>query len=122
MSTASKTRSLGNAGEIAVALYLIQDGFTIIARNYTIRGGEIDIIATKGELVVFVEVKTRTSHTFALSQVITPSKQKKIIFAARHYLLMHPQPNKVYRFDVALVEGADQAIIYLPHAFNSNDY
>ena len=46
-------------GESAVCRYLMQQGYTIRKRNYRIRGGEIDIIAQKGEILAFVEVKTR---------------------------------------------------------------
>ena len=124
MLTASKRslKSLGNAGEELVVHYLEKDGFTILARNYAVRGGEIDIIATKKDLVVFVEVKTRTSQLFPLSEVITLSKQKKIIFTAQHFLARNGSLDKVYRFDVALVEGIDSEITYLPHAFTQTDW
>lgn len=109
------TKLLGNAGETSVIHILEKKGFRILARNYTIRAGEIDIIATKDNLIVFVEVKTRTHITFALSQVITPSKQRKIIVTAKHFLLSNSSYDKVCRFDVALVEG--QNIQYIPNAF-----
>ena len=116
------TRILGAAGETKVVNYLLQDGFTIIERNYRVREGEIDIIAQKKELLVFVEVKTRASETEALSEVITRSKQKKIIFTAKHFLVTHQYKNHVYRFDVALVEGTDLTITYIPNAFSENPW
>ncbi len=121
-TTSRPTRLLGNLGEELVARYLEKDGFAILARNYSVRGGEIDIIATKKELIVFVEVKTRTSQLFALSEVITYSKQKKIIFTAQHFLARHESLDKIYRFDVALVEGIDSDITYLPNAFTQSDW
>lgn len=121
MSIAFKTpkRALGDAGEAHITHKLEARGFTILARNYTIRGGEIDIIALKDELVLFIEVKTRTRSDFALSEVITPSKQKKIIFAARYFLATQNITDKVCRFDVALVEGSDKKTTYIPNAFTS---
>lgn len=121
MSTAFKTpkRTLGDAGEAHIANKLEARGFTILARNYTVRGGEVDIIALKDELLLFIEVKTRTRSDFALSEVITPSKQKKIIFAARYFLATNSISDKVYRFDVALVEGSNKKITYIPNAFTN---
>ncbi len=115
-------RAVGDAGEDLVARSLEKEGFSILARNYAVRGGEIDIIATKKELLVFVEVKTRVSQHFSLSEVITRSKQKKIIFTAQHFLARHGSLDKVCRFDVALVEGVDSEITYLPNAFMQSDW
>ncbi len=116
----SSSRTLtGTRGEAAVAQKLQQEGFIILKHNFTVRQGEVDIIACKDELVVFVEVKTRRNIQFPLSQVITPSKQRKIITAAKRYLLQNPLVDKVYRFDVALVtEGESYQIDYIPNAFN----
>ncbi|MCF7900004.1 YraN family protein [Candidatus Babeliales bacterium] len=110
---------LGNAGESAVTDSLIKDGYTIVARNYRIRGGEIDIIVRKDEYLAFVEVKTRKKSLFPLSEVITVSKQKTIIRTAKHFLATYKEQtlDTVYRFDVALVEGSDLIITYIPNAF-----
>lgn len=116
----SKRRSVGSQGEDAVAHWLISRGFTVLEKNYRTREGEVDLIASKSDLLVFVEVKTRKSSYFPLSQVIVPQKQKRIIRAAKHYLASHEYGEKACRFDVALVEGAvTQSIEYIPHAFSS---
>jgi putative endonuclease len=117
-------QELGNYGELLVAKKLMQEGFTIIARNYRIRGGEIDIIARKEEILAFVEVKTRQNIRFPLSQVVTPLKQKTIIRTAKQFLLQHNQKtlDTILRFDVALVEGKDTlSITYIPNAFVGNE-
>ena len=117
------TRHTGDAGEQAVADWLVKDGFVVLARNYRVRQGEVDLIASKGELLVFVEVKTRLAEHFYLSEVITRSKQRKIIYAARQYLASKFQYlDKVCRFDVALVTGNDFQITYIPHAFSKDLY
>lgn len=113
-------KQFGNDGEQAVANFLQRKGFTILSRNYTVKGGEIDIIAADLTTVVFVEVKARRDHYFDSGQVITPSKQQKIIYTAKTYLSTHPDLfDKICRFDVALVEQRDQQqkITYIPHAF-----
>lgn len=123
MLTAFKNhrQTVGVDGESAVANYLEKSGFSILSRNYTVRGGEIDIIALKNDLLVFVEVKTRGQKLFALSEVITLSKQKKIVRTAAHFLMTYAVLDKICRFDVALVEGAQQEITYLPNAFTQTD-
>lgn len=112
------TKTTGNQGELAVVKKLRQDGFSILRQNYQIRQGEIDIIAQKNELVVFVEVKTRKNQYFPLSQVITPSKQRKIIATAKWFIAQNKIVDTLLRFDVALVtEGKEYTIDYIANAF-----
>lgn len=119
----TQQRSTGNKGEAAVVEWLVKEGYHILAQNFTARQGEIDIIAQKENIVVFVEVKTRKNQYFPLSQVITPSKQRKIISTAKLYLQKQPFFDHVFRFDVALVtEGAPYQIEYLPNAFQEQGY
>jgi len=126
MTHAARSRkALGNFGENAVATMLSQQEYTILAQNFSWRGGEIDIIARKGDLVIFVEVKTRKTEYFSLSDLITPSKQLKVIKTAQQYALTHQLNEHVLRFDVALVltsEVGAPAITYIPHAFSAPEY
>jgi putative endonuclease len=118
---------LGNSGEFAVAQYLMKKGYTILARNITYRGGEIDLIAQRNEVLAFVEVKTRGTTTFAHASTITPTKRFALIRAAHRYLATHStlQSNydMVIRFDVAMVEGdqSDWKITYYSHAFTDEN-
>lgn len=119
----TQQRSTGNKGEVAVVEWLVKKGYHILAQNFTARQGEIDIIAQKENIVVFVEVKTRKNQYFPLSQVITPSKQRKIISTAKLYLQKQQFFDQVFRFDVALVtEGEQYQIEYLPNAFQEQGY
>ncbi|MFI5333501.1 MAG: YraN family protein [Candidatus Babeliales bacterium] len=114
------TRIQGDRGEDRVAQELERDGFTIIARNYAISTGEVDIIAYKGSLTIFVEVKTRTSYAqFDLSEVVSVAKQKKIMRAAKHWISRHSSVVSSYRFDVALIEHEE--VTYIPDAFHVQD-
>ena len=77
----------GNTGEKAAEGFLIRKGYEILARNYRIRGGEIDIIASRGEYIVFAEVKTRNTASLARpSAWVDYRKQKKIIRTAADYI------------------------------------
>ena len=114
----TSTKTTGNRGELAVAKKLHHDGFTILHQNYQIRQGEIDIIAQKDDLIIFVEVKTRKHQYFPLSQVITPSKQRKIINTAKWFIAQNKIVSALLRFDVALVTESKTPIInYIANAF-----
>ena len=96
-------QQIGKLGEAAIVQYLQDRGFSILATNYQTRLGEVDIIAQLEELMVFVEVKTRTSKYFQIASVVTKPKQRRIIAATKGFLLEHRVCNKVCRFDVATV-------------------
>lgn len=112
-------KKLGSAGEQTTVSYLEKHNFIILSQNYTKRYGEIDVIARKKDLVVFVEVKLRKNNYFHLSEVITLQKQKKIIRTAKAFILEHKLYNVIYRFDVALIidKNSNQEITYIESAF-----
>ena len=99
-----KPNPRGKSGEEYAARILRQHGYAILARNFSCRRGEVDIIATIGDIIVFAEVKTRRQNSMVSgAEAVTPGKQRKIIAAALFYLQGHPcdlQP----RFDVLCVE------------------
>jgi putative endonuclease len=117
------TRQSGAMAEDFVARYLIEKGYAICCRNYSVRRGEIDIIARRNDVGVFVEVKMRRSDYFNLSQVVTPTKIKRIICAARDYIARHAARNCAWRFDVALVQelGEGFSVEYIENAFLIED-
>jgi len=120
----SPTKSLGNYGEEMVAKKMQCDGYTIIARNFRTRLGEIDIIAQYGDTIAFVEVKTRKRVLFDISEVITVTKQKKMIATANIFLVQNTRYNNCTgRFDVAIFEDRykQPIITYIENAFNSNE-
>lgn len=95
--------SKGAAGEILAARFLRDKGYTVVASNYRCRQGEIDIIATHGRYIVFVEVKTRRSDAlYAPREAVTAAKQRRLLQTAAIYLArtaISLQP----RFDVVEV-------------------
>ena len=114
---------IGNIGENAVCLYLKNKGCEIVKRNFTVRGGEIDIIATKDKRLFFVEVKTRMKNPLVSGEkAITQRKKEHIIKTARMYLsTLDYIP--ICRFDVAVVtldDGRVTEIKYYPNAFDAS--
>ena len=95
-------KKTGNLGEEKAALYLIKNGYKLVARNFRTRNGEIDIIAEKGKVLVFFEVKTFPLGTRELlGWVLREIKQKRIIKTAKCFLAKHRQYSNTYiRFDV----------------------
>lgn len=110
----------GSLGERETARYLEAHGYEIVARNFRTRFGEIDLVAKDSRYLVFVEVKTRDTgaigHPF---EFITAAKQRKVILAAKAYLMKFPSALQP-RFDAAAVfteNGAVLRVEYLENAF-----
>ncbi|MFA6255368.1 MAG: YraN family protein [Patescibacteria group bacterium] len=77
---------LGQLGERLAAEYLTKKGYQIIAKNYSTRGGEIDLICQKDKVIHFIEVKTRTNQKFGWpEEAVTDEKLEKIIMASEKY-------------------------------------
>lgn len=112
---------LGNTGEKVVAYFLQNKNFKILAQNYRTKFGEVDLIAQKDELIIFVEVKTRKKEYFPIATVVTQSKQIKIGKTAKLFILQNniDISEKICRFDVATVvlDAQDCNIEYIENAF-----
>ncbi|NLP25849.1 MAG: YraN family protein [Clostridiales bacterium] len=118
-------KQIGNFGETAVCKYLEMHGYTIIKRNYCIRGGEIDIIASNDEIIAFVEVKTRKKGSMISGiEAVNTRKKTLIIKTALDYCYKNPtelQP----RFDVAeviITNNRIKNINYISNAFDATGY
>ena len=98
---------LGDAGEEAAANLLAQRGYRIVARNHRCTRGEVDLIAEQGELLVFVEVRTRATRAFgAPEETVGLAKRRRVVSAARDFLARRRGPERGVRFDVvAVVDG-----------------
>ncbi len=98
----------GVAGEVIAARFLREKGYRILSSNYRSRFGEIDIIATDGPYIVFVEVKARSDNSMILPrEAVTKDKQKKILRTASLYIRAYPS-NLQPRFDVVEVWCSDE--------------
>lgn len=105
MNRKKLNRTTGMCGEDAAVEYLKNNRYHIVERNYRNKCGEIDIIAEKGEDLVFVEVKTRGSYKFGTpAEAVTYYKKKHFVNTARWYLMEHPSDMNI-RFDIIEVFG-----------------
>jgi putative endonuclease len=106
MRTADQRRAANGQGALAerMAILLLRLKFySILARRYNIRGGEIDIVARRGDTIAFVEVKVRPSLDAARC-AITPEKRRRLSRAARVWLSAHPYAaNLTLRGDAVFV-------------------
>lgn len=95
---------LGAQGERIAEAFLKTRGYRIIRENFTTPLGEIDLIAREGDLIVFVEVKTRASDEYGPPQSsVTLTKQRQIIKAAELFLQREGLSESACRFDVVAV-------------------
>jgi putative endonuclease len=101
----ARSRRKGDAGESAAERYLLGKGFRILQRNYYYDRGEIDLVAEDGPVLVFVEVKARTSGSHGTAEEsITPEKEHFLKRTAEGYLLEHKIERRECRFDLVAVE------------------
>ena len=119
-------RSLGERGERAAARYLRQRGYRILGRQIRTAQGEIDLLATDGCRVVFVEVKTRRSAADVHpAEAVDTEKQRRLARAARTYWQHHRLGDTPARFDVVAVHWPPgrrrPRIQHFPGAFEPPD-
>lgn len=110
---------LGKWGEDLTVEYLIKEGYAIVERNWRLNSLEVDIIASKGNVIAFVEVKTRrNADGMDPLTAMTPSKIRNLVNAANGYLRMTHTPLRP-RFDVATIVGDDHShtFDYIADAF-----
>lgn len=112
----------GRSGEAEAAGALEGAGYRILARNYRCPFGEVDVVAEEGDVLVFVEVKTRSSLSYGLPRdAITAAKRRKLARTASHYLMEHVATDRAYRVDVvevALLRGQVAGVRLIRGAFS----
>jgi putative endonuclease len=97
---------LGRRAEQLAAQQLLAEGYRLLERNYRIRSGEIDLIAEEGEILCFVEVRSRRNAELGHPlETIDHRKRRRLLRAAEHYLTVRaaPGPLPFTRFDVISV-------------------
>ena len=101
-----KRLQFGKAGEAAAVAFLKKCGYRIVKQNFRTAVGEIDIIAEHKRVVVFVEVKSRSTVEFGHpSEAVSPAKQRKLAQTAESFLARYPLKDRDMRFDVVSVSG-----------------
>jgi putative endonuclease len=114
--------ALGESGEDLACAALQRRGYAVLERRYRTRIGEIDIVAMDGEVLVFVEVKTRRSARYGHpAEAVTFEKRRRVALMAADYLARRRRPASACRFDVVAVtistDGAPRVDV-IPGAFS----
>lgn len=116
-----KRNNYGRDWELRICSYLEQQGMSILERNFTVTGGEIDIIAADQEYICFIEVKFRSDRAVDAYRSVGYKKQRRIIRSAEKYLCKSDcklQP----RFDVVFIfpDGEDFSLEYIKNAYDGS--
>lgn len=114
----TRKREVGDFGEEITSKYLEKNGYRILGRNYSKPFGEIDIIAIKGDVISFVEVKTRKSDDFAYAaEAVGYYKQERIKRASQAFLMERKLTIFLISFDISEVYLDTRKINYIENAF-----
>lgn len=109
-------KQTGDAGESQACDYLKKKGYTICQRNFRGRFGEVDIIAEKGNTLIFVEVKTRRTTGFGQGfEAVTRDKQQKLLKTAELYIVQKKHIGPA-RFDVISIDNG--VVTHIENAFS----
>lgn len=113
-------RIVGDTGERIAEEYLKKNGYIVIDKNYRTELGEIDLIVSKDEYLIFVEVKARRDEEFGFpSEAVTVTKQRKICMVASQYIKRNMYFGAAVRFDVIEVYLSDRRVNHIENAFDS---
>jgi len=105
-------RALGSYGENLAARWYEEHGYVLVSRNWRCREGEIDLVLTRARLLVFCEVKTRSSNAYGSpAAAVTPAKQARLRKLGMRWIDAHQMRPSTIRFDVACVIGRDVRVI-----------
>lgn len=116
--TNDTTTARGREAEALAARHLEGCGLRLVERNFRVRGGEIDLICRDGKVLVFVEVRQRSRSDFGgAGASITAGKRRRLVLAARHYLLGKPECD--CRFDCVLIDNGQ--LEWIRNAFAADD-
>jgi putative endonuclease len=108
--------ALGRFGEDVAVAHLADDGYEIVDRNWRCRDGEIDIVARDGKILVFCEVKTRSSERFGTpAAAVVPRKAARIRRVAAAWLAEHGCSAHALRFDVVAVRRTRSGPLRISH-------
>lgn len=115
-------QEIGNKGEKIAADYLMDKGYTLLDRNFHTRYGELDLVMFENGMIVFVEVKTRTSTSFgAPEESITGLKLEHLQNAGLSWLQAHPESPDDWRMDaVSILMQKNGKIRDIQHFININ--
>src|SRR5688500_10254711 len=113
----ASNRRYGARAEESARAFLLAEGYQLLTQNFTVRGGEVDVVAKDGDTLAFVEIKARRSAAFGPAvTAVDGRKQKRMTVAANRYLAANPVECDV-RFDVLCRDGEDGPWVLMRDAF-----
>ncbi|MGA6826629.1 YraN family protein [Nitrospira sp. NS4] len=122
MTTIDPRHQFGQASEARAEQFLRQKGYRILERNLRTSLGELDLVADDAGVLVFVEVKARTTEAFGGALLaVDRRKQAKLIRLASQYLARRHLTERACRFDVVLVQGNGDSSSVIEHVENAFD-
>lgn len=113
-------QKIGQKGEDFAALYLFQDGYKIKERNWRTGRAEIDIIAEKDGILVFVEVKAKSSKVYGPPELAVDEKKERLLFSAANRYMESIDYEWEIRFDIISIlfqKGKETEITHFEDVF-----
>ncbi len=106
------TVETGNAAESAAVSLLVRKGYTIVERNFRCKAGELDVVARDGDVLVFVEVRSRADAEHGRAEeTVGAKKQRQVARIAMHYIGLRDPVFQKSRFDVVAITGDEMVLI-----------
>jgi putative endonuclease len=106
------TTARGRRGEDRAVALLERRGYRVVERNFRCKLGELDVIALDGDVLVFVEVRTRADGTRGSAlETVTPAKQRQVARVAELYLAARRPRVRACRFDVVGITGDEEVLV-----------
>lgn len=125
MTTSDPRHVFGQTSEARAEQFLRKKGYRILERNLRTTLGELDLVAEDAEVVVFVEVKARTTEAFGGALLaVDHRKRAKLVKLASQYLAQRRWTDRACRFDIVLVQGRSLdglRVEHLQNAFDADD-
>ncbi|HMS85880.1 MAG TPA: YraN family protein [Nitrospira sp.] len=122
MSAADPRHQFGQVSEMRAEQFLIAKGYRILDRNVRLSIGELDLVADDQGVVVFVEVKGRSTDAFGGARLaVDHRKRAKLSKLAAQYLAQRRWSDKLCRFDVILIQGQASSLAQIEHIPNAFD-
>jgi len=116
VATRDPRHQFGQESESSAEQFLRRKGYAILERNLRTTIGELDLVADDHGVLVFVEVKARTTGAFGGALLaVDRRKQAKLIRLAGQYLAQRHLSDRVCRFDVVLVQGGAESLLQIEH-------
>lgn len=121
LKNGSRTQKIGAKGERLALRYLRRAGYKLIEKNFCVGHKEIDLIMRRGDILAFIEVKTRTANGYALPQAsVGKEKQRNIIQASKYYIMSHNINDLIFRYDIVEVILCSKTVNHIENAYSWN--